>query len=65
MYYFCEDMINAFSDAKVKVNIGRAVTCFGSESINELESFHEAEDVYKKYNGAENGRIKVEKLKLT
>lgn len=60
MYYFCEDMINAFSDAKVKVNIGRAVTCFGSESINELESFHEAEDVYKKYNGAENGRIKVD-----
>lgn len=60
MYYFCEDMMKAFIDSKSKVNMGRAVTCFGDENINELQSFIEAKDLFHNYHNAENGRIKVD-----
>lgn len=60
MYYFCEDMARAFSEAQAKVNIGRAITAFGDENINELESFAEAKELYKNYNESEGGRIKID-----
>lgn len=60
MYDFCEDIINAASDAKVKVNIGRALTAFEEVDIEQHKGFHEAKYLFENYNNAENGKIKIE-----
>lgn len=60
MYDFCEDIINAATDAKVKVNMGRALTAFEEVDINNHKGFGEAKYIYENFHNAENGRIKVE-----
>ncbi|MBE6031640.1 MAG: amidohydrolase [Clostridiales bacterium] len=60
MYYFCNDMANAFKESGAKANIGRALTCFEVKAIEELESFQEAKALYKDWHGAADGRILVD-----
>ena len=60
MYDFCEDIINAASDAGVKVNVGRALTAFSEVDLTEMEGFKEAKYLFENYNNAQNGKIKVE-----
>ena len=60
MYDFCEDIINAASDAKVKINIGRALTAFKEVDINDMRGFKEAKYLFENFNNAENGKIKVD-----
>jgi 5-methylthioadenosine/S-adenosylhomocysteine deaminase len=60
MYYFCEDMLKAFLESGAKVNISRAVTCFTDAELADLDSFREAKSLFEAYDGAGDGRVKVE-----
>lgn len=60
MYDYCEDIINAATDAKVKVNMGRALTAFSEVDLEDMAGFKEAKYIYENYHNAQNGRIKVE-----
>jgi 5-methylthioadenosine/S-adenosylhomocysteine deaminase len=60
MYYFSEDMMKAFLESGAKVNISRGITCFTDAGLTELDSFREARSLFETYDGAADGRIKVE-----
>lgn len=60
MYDFCEDIVNAASDAKIKINVGRAMTAFKEVDLEEMKGFQEAKYLYENYHNTENGRIRVE-----
>ncbi len=60
MYDHCEDIVNAATDAKVKINVGRAMTAFKEVDIEDTRGFKEAKYLYENYNNTENGRIRVE-----
>ncbi|MDR1573073.1 MAG: amidohydrolase [Clostridiales Family XIII bacterium] len=60
MYYFCEDMLRAFTESGAKVNISRGVTCFTDDAIEDLVGFKEARRLFETYNEAADGRIKAE-----
>jgi 5-methylthioadenosine/S-adenosylhomocysteine deaminase len=60
MYYFCEDMLRAFTESGAKVNISRGITCFTDDAVENLTGFKEAKSLFETYNEAADGRIKVE-----
>lgn len=60
MYDYCEDIINAATDAKVKLNMGRALTAFTEVNLEDMDGFKEAKYIFENYHNAQNGRIKVE-----
>lgn len=60
MYYFAEDMIRAIDESGTKNNISRSVTCFSNADLWELDSAKEMKDIYERFDGALNGRIKVD-----
>ncbi|GHU49106.1 N-ethylammeline chlorohydrolase [Clostridia bacterium] len=60
MYDFGEEAIKAVIESGLKVNFGRAVLCFTDEDIYELKGFVESKQLFQEWNGAEEGRIKVD-----
>jgi 5-methylthioadenosine/S-adenosylhomocysteine deaminase len=60
MYYFCEDMLRAFAESGAKVNISRGITCFTDADLADLPGFLEAKRLFEGFDGAEDGRVKVE-----
>ncbi|MDR2132258.1 MAG: amidohydrolase [Clostridiales Family XIII bacterium] len=60
MYYFCEDMLRAFIESGAKVNVSRGITCFTDAELADLEGFKEAKRLFETYDGAAEGRVKVE-----
>lgn len=60
MYYFCEEMAKAYEDSGAKGNIARSVANTEGKDPRKLRGFAEARDFYDNYNGAADGRIKVD-----
>ncbi len=60
MYYFGGNMAQAAADSGVKSNLSVSITCFGDEDLKQLELFKEAQKVFSDWNGAEEGRIRVD-----
>ena len=61
MYYFMTDMGKAVLDSGCKANISRAIVSIdGSEDFDHYPSVDELKVAAKVYNGADNGRIKVD-----
>lgn len=60
MYYFCDDMVKAFDEGGMKVNISRGTTCFDDSSYYKLPAYHEAKEIFEKYHQSSDGRIKID-----
>jgi 5-methylthioadenosine/S-adenosylhomocysteine deaminase len=60
MYYFCDQMAEAFLKSGAKANIGRGIACFTDEDLKDLKAFSESRDLYEKYDGSGGGRIRVD-----
>ena len=59
MYYFIDDMVRAITTAGLKSNVSRAITNFGTP-VSENVGMRETIDAVNKYNGYDEGRIKVD-----
>lgn len=61
MYYFMTDMGKAVLDSGCKANISRAIVSIdGSEDFDNYPSVEELKVAAKVFNGADNGRIKID-----
>ena len=61
MYYFMPDMSKAVLDSGCKANISRAIVSIdGSEDFDSYPSVDELKVAAKVFNGADNGRIKID-----
>ena len=60
MYYFCDDMARAYEESGAKGNIARSVANVTGEDPRKLTGFLEAKRFYEDYDGAADGRIKVD-----
>lgn len=61
MYFFCEATARAALDSGMKANISRSIVSFDPDSLPEKDSrVAEAVSLYDKFNGAGDGRIKVD-----
>lgn len=60
MYYFCDDMIQAILESGCKNNNGRGVACFTDADLKDTDAFKEMKYTFENYNGAGNGKIKVD-----
>lgn len=60
MYYFCEDMVRAYLDSGIKGNISRAVSINDDVSFLSTVPGMESKQLYLDYEGAGDGRIKVD-----
>jgi len=60
MYYFCDRMAEAVLHSGAKNNISRGIVNFSAQSIKEQASYAEIGSLFKDYNNAGNGRIKVD-----
>lgn len=59
MYFFMDDMVRAISTARVKTNLSRAISNFGTP-VSESASLKEAEETIKMYYGMDDGRILID-----
>lgn len=60
MYYFCEDMAQAFIECGAKGNISRSIANPQGEDPKQLESFREMKSFYENFHRVENGRLRVD-----
>ncbi|MCI5897695.1 MAG: amidohydrolase [Anaerovoracaceae bacterium] len=60
MYYFCDDMARAVLESGVKNNLGRGITCFTDQPLEELASFRECRSLFECYHGAGGGKLLVD-----
>ena len=60
MYYFCDRMAEAVLLSGAKNNLARGIVNFSGQSIKGQQSYNEIGPVYKEYNGAGNGRLKID-----
>lgn len=60
MYYFMDDMIRAYSESGAKGNISRGISNMAGEPFAQLVSARESVEAIERYNGAENGRIRID-----
>ena len=61
MYYFMADMAKAVIDSGCKANISRAIVSIdGNDSFDDYPSVDELKAAVKVFNGAEDGRIKID-----
>ena len=60
MYYFCDEIIAAVLDSGIKANISRGVSAFAETDTGKLVSFRETRDLFDRYNGAGEGRVKID-----
>jgi len=60
MYYFCDEIISAAVESGIKANISRGVSAFAETDPAKLVSFRETGELFDKFNGAGEGRIKID-----
>ena len=60
MYYFCDEIISAALDSGIKANISRGVSAFAETDASKLVSFRETEELFDRFDGAGEGRIKID-----
>ncbi len=61
MYFFCDSIARAVCDAGIKANISRSVLSFDPNAdMSQDERIRESADLYEKWNGAQDGRIRIE-----
>ena len=61
MYYFCDEIAQAVAESGIKANISRAITHFGEDFDFEKDTrCNEMVELAEKWNGYDNGRIKIE-----
>lgn len=60
MYYHCDHMAKAILESGAKCNLGRSTSCFTDEDLWDLRAFREAVALFKDYNGAGDGRVKID-----
>lgn len=61
MYYFCDEVAQAVAESGIKANISRAITYFGEDFDFEKDTrCQEMVELHKKWNGYDNGRIRIE-----
>jgi len=61
MYFFSDDMVKAYLSSGAKANVARSLAGFDEdEDMYGMTSFKEAKRLFEEYNGAEDGRIKVD-----
>lgn len=60
MYYFCDEIIAAVLESGMKANISRGVSAFAETDTSKLAAFRETEELFAKYNGAGEGRVKID-----
>lgn len=61
MYYFCEETARAVGESGIKANISRSIVSFDDSADHSKDvRFLESAELYSAYNGAFNGRLKVD-----
>ncbi|MGN1096194.1 MAG: amidohydrolase [Eubacteriales bacterium] len=61
MYFFSEATVAAVAKSGIKANIGRCITAFDENISAETDMrYKEGVELYKKYNGTEDGRIIID-----
>ena len=60
MYFSGEALARAVIDSGVKANLSLAVTCFGEDDYSALPTAREAEALFADYDGAAEGRLKID-----
>lgn len=60
MYYFCDAMAESVIEAGAKANISRSLTIQDEPDISKTQPVKEMMDLYRGYDGAAGGRIKIE-----
>ncbi|MBR6473524.1 MAG: amidohydrolase [Firmicutes bacterium] len=60
MYYFLDDMVRATVDSGCKANISRAISHFDDSDPWESVRLKEMKETYEAYDGAADGRIKID-----
>ena len=60
MYYLTENMVNAVLESGAKANISRSITNMTGRDLFTMEEFYEEKNAVDHFNGAGNGRIKID-----
>lgn len=60
MYYYPDGVARAVAESGAKMNIGTSVLCFDGSDLKDLPIYKTIVDSVKTWQGAENGRIKVD-----
>lgn len=61
MYNFCDEIAEAVAESGIKANIARGCTLFSDEfDLEQHAGFQELTALHEKWNGYDNGRIRVE-----
>ena len=60
MYYFCDAVAESVIESGAKANISRSLTIQGEPDISKTVPVKEMLDLYKSYDGAADGKIKIE-----
>ncbi len=60
MYFFCQDMAAAVLQSGMKCNLSRGLTVFTDQGYEELSAYHDNVDLLAHYNGAGEGRLKID-----
>ena len=60
MYMPGDSLCRAFIDSGVKANVCHHFVCFGPESFSDLPASSIYDELFRQYDGFDNGRIKVE-----
>lgn len=60
MYYFTDEMVDAFLESGSKGNISRSVTNFSDKNLFDLPAGKEMKDAFQKYHMAGDGKIRID-----
>lgn len=60
MYFFSDDMLQAFLETGAKCNFSRGITCFDDRHYHQLPSYSENQHLIRDYHNANNGQIQIE-----
>lgn len=60
MYFFCQTMADAILKTGIKCNLSRGLTVFDEREYSQLEAYQDNIDLLARYQGAGNGRLKID-----
>lgn len=60
MYFFNDAIVRASIESGIKANVAKCLVCFDPEGKDDGGRYDEALDLYHRYHGAENGRIRID-----
>lgn len=60
MYFFCDSVAQAFADTGMKAAISRSLVSFDDTDLKDLDRFVECKELFQKWNGACDGRIRID-----